>query len=213
MISTSSPRRRPVTTRTSAVRPWRTTSTFSTPANVMIDAAGTVTTGCPVSVTISARANEPGRSVARSFGTSASTISVRFCSCTLGESRTTRPLSGVGARDQILLQELDAPVAVEARVVQHRAGLAHDGGLLGIDTLVGARRRQPQADARLLERGLGLVHAVLEVALIEPGDQLAALDPRTEIDRDLHDATDHLGAEDDLVVGGQRACGRHGARQ
>src|SRR5262249_60276660 len=58
-ISTSEPRRRPVVTRTSAVLPWRTTSTFSTPAKTMSAVDGTVTTGWLTSVMISTRAKAP----------------------------------------------------------------------------------------------------------------------------------------------------------
>ena len=58
----------------------------------------------------------------------------------------------LGAGDQLLLHELDAAVAREPRVVQHRAGLADDRRLLGIDALVAARGRKPEADARLLQR-------------------------------------------------------------
>jgi len=48
-------------------------------------------TGSEPSVTMSARVKAPGLSTAFGLGTSASTRRVRFCSCTIGLSRTTRP--------------------------------------------------------------------------------------------------------------------------
>ena len=87
----------PVVTRTSALLPWRTTSTFSTPANTIMALDGTVITGWLTSVMMSTRAKEPGHRKPRSLGTSASTSKVRFCSCTIGDSRTTRPRYTVGS--------------------------------------------------------------------------------------------------------------------
>ena len=72
--------------------PSFTTSTLSTPANVTSAEVGHDhgLVGC--ADTISALANEPGRSCALRFGTSASTISVRLASSIAGLTRATRPV-------------------------------------------------------------------------------------------------------------------------
>jgi len=115
------------------------------------------------------------------------------------------------ARDQLLLQEARVSIACEPRVLERGAGLANDRRLLGIHLLVRPRRRQPEADARLLQRGLCLVNAHPEVALIQPTHDLAALDPGAEVHRDLGQPAGDLGAEHDLLVGGERAGRRHRA--
>src|SRR5262245_49602357 len=122
--------------------------------------------------------------------------------------------SGVelSAGDQLLLRELDAAIASEPRVVHHRARLTDDRGLLRIDFFVGASRREPEARARLLQRCLGLLDTQLEVALVEPADELPLLYARAEVDRGFGKTAGDLGAEDHLIVGGQRSGRRHRAR-
>src|SRR4029453_5848403 len=100
------------------------------------------------------------------------------------------------------LHELDAAVAVEPRLVQHRAGLAHDRGLLRVDVLVGTRCREPRRHSRLLEGRFSLVYPNLEVALIEAADHLTASHAGPEIDRDFREPPGDLGTEHDLLVGG-----------
>src|SRR5258705_5486 len=190
----------------------------------MMDVAGTVTTERPASVTISTRANEPGRSTARSFGISASTISVRFCSCTIGESRTTRPLYSVASPSRVSLTTWPLRTPEPSRSgmgTRSRSGctrtsvatVPRDRVLRGIAFPVGAGSPGAQPSPRLLGGGLGLVHAQLETALIDPADRLPALDARAEVDGDLRQPAGHLGAEDDQLVGGQRPGGGHGASQ
>src|SRR5215831_20249578 len=118
----------------------------------------------------------------------------------------------LGASDQLLLREPDAPIAGEPRVVHHRPRLTDDRRLLGIDLLIGTRRREPESYAGLLQRGLGLLDPQLEVALIELADDLPTLDARAEIDGDFGQAARDLRAEYDLVVGRQGASRRDGTR-
>ena len=80
-----------------------TLNTFSMPANTTMDDVGTNTAGWSVPMTISAFANEPGRSTPRSFGTSASIVSVRFCSWMDGDNRTTRPRYVVGSPSTVTM--------------------------------------------------------------------------------------------------------------
>src|SRR5262249_59428323 len=96
-------------------------------------------------------------------------------------------LDGVELRasDQLHLHEPDAALAIEPRLVEHRAGLADDRGLLRIDALVGPCGREPEPDTRLLQRGFGLVDPDLEVALVELADHLRAFDAGAQINGDL----------------------------
>src|SRR6185503_7674807 len=90
-ISTASPAWRPVVTGRSSALPSRTVTTFSIPANSTSADAGTTRESPPLSVWISARANEPGRSSPFELSTSASTINERFASSIAGEIRTILP--------------------------------------------------------------------------------------------------------------------------
>src|SRR2546425_1143610 len=237
-ISILSPSRRPVCTRTSTIFPWRTTSTFSTPAKVTSEAAGMRITGCEPSVTMSARVKAPGFSTALGLGTSASTRSVRFCSCTIGLSRTTRPWwtvaapsrlrrtiwptrtpaasrSGTGRRSPsgcVRTSVATGARAARGSLAGHGTRRPDDGGLLRIDLLVGAGQRQPQPRARLLQRRGGLLDAQLVVRLIDPRDDLVLAHARAEVHRLLDETAGNLDAEHHGVVGGQRSGGRDRAR-
>ena len=72
----------------------------------------------------------------------------------------------LGAGDQLLLRERSTLLSRVSRASSSiGAGLTDDGGLLGVHPVVGARRREPEPGARLLQRGHGLIDAKLEVAL------------------------------------------------
>ena len=124
-------------------------------------------------------------------------------------------LGGVKLRpgDELLFDKLYTSVAGQTRLVEHGPGLPHDRGLLGFDHLVLARRRQSQPGAGLLQRRLGLFHPQLEVRLVEPGDRLAPAHPGAQVDVDRLDPAGHLGAQGDLVLGGQGPGRRHRSGQ
>ena len=78
----------------------------------------------------------------------------------------------LGAGHELLLGQAGHALAVQPGLVQDGAGLAHERRLLGVHPIIGPPRRQPQANASLVERGLGLLQTKLEVGGIEPGHDL-----------------------------------------
>ena len=79
----------------------------------------------------------------------------------------------LGPRHELLVPEPRQPVAVELGLVEQRLGLADDGGLRRVHPVVGPVRREPEPDARLLERGDRLVETELVVLGVDAGDPLA----------------------------------------
>ena len=115
----------------------------------------------------------------------------------------------LGAGHELLLGQAVHALAVQPRLVQDGAGLAHERGLLGVHPIVGPPRRQPQANAGLVKRGFGLLQAKLEIRGVEPGHDLTAAHGTAEVHRQFAQAAGHLQAENDLVIRGQRARHRH----
>ena len=79
------------------------------------------------------------------------------------------------------------------------------------DAIVGAVRAQPQARPCLLKPGERLVHAHAVVAGIDAGNDLPLAHATAEIDAELGEPSGDLHAEDDLILGRERAVDDHGA--
>ena len=96
--------------------------------------------------------------------------------------------------DELPLPELRQPVALQLGLVELRLRLAHHRGLGEVHAVVVAVSRQPQPDARLLERGHRLIQAVLVVLRVDARDGLALLDEAAEVHGDLGEPSDDLRA-------------------
>ena len=111
----------------------------------------------------------------------------------------------IGAGREAALDERLHAIAGEARLLQHGAPLPHEAGVLDVDVVFVARGRQSEPHAGLLQRGLGLLQAQLEVGRHQPREDLPLLHRASEVDLDLVDPARDLEGERHLILGGERA--------
>ena len=119
----------------------------------------------------------------------------------------------LGPGDVILFRELRHAIPIQARLLEHRPGLAHQRGLLGIDAFGRAVPGKPQPGAHLAEGGFGLFHAKTEIRRVEAGEDLPFPHRAAQVDRDFAHAAGDLEPRDDLFVGGERTGDGHRARK
>ena len=117
----------------------------------------------------------------------------------------------LGARHEILLRELLGTLPRQHGVIELGLGLADDGGLLDGHTIVRAVGHQSESRARLVQRRLRLIDAQIEIDGVEPGDDLAAMDARTEIHGQVGETAGDLQAQHDLLFRVERPVHRHRA--
>ena len=132
---------------------------------------------------------------------------------TLGDQQLGLGRVNLGPGDVILLRELRHAIPVQARLLEHRPGLAHQRGLLGIDALVRAVPWEPQPGAHLAEGGFGLFDAMTEIRRVEAGEDLPFPHRAAQVDRDFAYAAGDLEARDNLFVGGERPGDDHRTRK
>jgi hypothetical protein len=131
----------------------------------------------------------------------------------LGDAEVGLGLVELGFRQDAVLVERRRARPLRRRLRQQRARLAHDGGLLERDLVIGPVDRHAEPRARLRERGRRLLDAEVEVGQVEHGNDVAAMDDRPEIHGQLGEPTGDLRVQHDLVLGGERAGRGHGPRQ
>ena len=126
----------------------------------------------------------------------------------------------VAARREPLVEERLHPVPVETRLLQHGAPLTQQARALEINRVLVSRSGQAEPDARLVERGFGLVQAELEVVGQQTRDDLAFADRGSQVDVERIDPAGDLERERNLVFSRQRPgdgdhaverlfCGQH----
>src|SRR5215207_6726245 len=111
----------------------------------------------------------------------------------------------LGERDDARLDERGDALPVLPRLFQDGARLPDGARHLGVEAVVVTLRLQAQPRARLLERGLGLLHAQAVVLLLDLRHHLPAPHDAAEVDGDGADAPRHLDAQRRLVLRGERA--------
>ena len=109
------------------------------------------------------------------------------------------------------LDEGGDALALPARFVHGGPRLADKSGLIGVNRVAIAIGIEAEARPRLLQGGIGLAQAKLEVGRRQAGDHVAFPHDRSEIDAQLLDAAGDLEAEGDLLLGGKRAADGHAA--
>ncbi len=120
-------------------------------------------------------------------------------------------LLGVGDVGRRRLQEEVVEVALAARDLRLRRGDA----LLGRAQLGRRRTAEDDVQPRLGggERGLGGLHRLLELAVLDAGEGLPGLDRVAELDEELLDLAAAAEGQRHLLAGRGRAAGGDGARQ
>ena len=131
----------------------------------------------------------------------------------LGDQKLGLGRVDLGPGDQILFRELSRAIPIQARLLEHRPGLAHQRGLLGIDAFGRAVPGETQSGAHLAEGGFGLIHAKAEIRRVEAGENLPFPHRAAQVDRDFAHAAGDLEPRDDLFVGGERPGDGHRARK
>ena len=100
----------------------------------------------------------------------------------------------LGARGDALLDERCDALQVVALLIENGAGLPDCTRVFELDLVVVAFGRETEARARLLKRGVGLLHAQLVVLLLDLRDRLTATDDAPQVNRDDAEATGNLDA-------------------
>src|ERR1044072_9457437 len=111
----------------------------------------------------------------------------------------------LGTRNDARLAERGDACAILSRLSEQGARLPDGARHLWVEAVVVALRLKAKSRARLLERGLGLLHAEAAVLLLDLRDHLPAPNDAPQIDGDGADATRHLDAQGRLVLRRERA--------